>query len=136
VTAPTPQPVLIVSATDPQQHGALQTWLSSQNWAATKWIKPRDVDELDAAVQRGTPAVVFTSWPLYLDALWDNHIHPVDWQVPLHVDPAGPPPSPRDFVALHNTWQHTRRRIRLTAALILSAIAIAAATTILLLAGI
>ena len=120
---------------------AVQVYLGKRGVKDPAWYDPRDADEVEQAIRAGqVRRVVFPQTVDFLRLLWDEVLTPEVWQAPgLHVEFAGEdaafsPAQIAGILAAWETWRHRRRQRRAIAGLILSAVAIAAAWTLVALA--
>lgn len=106
--------------------------------AAARHVAPQDVADLDRPVREGAfQTVVFEHLGDFAAALWDERLAANDWLaagVTIHIADT-PHPQPgvfaRQLIAAWTRWTARRRRQRVVAGVILSTIAIAAASLIL-----
>lgn len=120
---------------------ALRAMLSSLGADDAVWFRPRDVEDLDQAIRRGEfQAAVFVDVPALLTAIFDGFVDYEEWQRQgvrvefLHKSDTNPA-ALLEFSRTWSTWSARTRRRRTAASLILSIVAIAAATALVLLSS-
>ena len=124
---------------DRQDHAAalVEAYLRTHGGTDAEWYAPCDADEVDKAVRAGdVRRVVFPTLSAFLAALWDEVLTVEMWQAPgvgIEFADSECAVAPAQVAAILACWQHgrhRRRRQRAMAGLILSALALAAAWTV------
>jgi hypothetical protein len=124
------------------EHAALvEEYLREQGVADAEWYLPRDVDEVDQALRAGQVRhVIFPTLDDFLAALWDEPLTLENWLAPsVSIElarPSGPTDAARAaaLIASWRSYRERRRRAQAVAGVLLSAVAVAAAFVVLVLA--
>lgn len=129
-----PAAIAVVGRADSPASEPQRAFLATRPDAATEWFAPRDLNDLEDAIEAGRFArVLFATPGDFLEAVWSGDIRPAEWRkAAVRVEFAAPVPNDVAaqvwaVVERYEAWHARRRRAAIVSALILSGIAIAAA---------
>jgi hypothetical protein len=141
-TKPTSARVAVICEPGSEHAEPLRAYLRSQGIEDARWYPPRDIDDVDMLIRRGTTDhVILHSWQTLLVGLWDQRIAFDQWtRAGVRVETLEPTPGDTGSLTTHvlatwSAWQQRRQRRQIIAGSLLSILALAAAFTILALAG-
>ncbi len=114
----------------------LAQWVEERGYGDVTWIDPRDVDEVERFIREGRRVhVVLPAGDALLSAAWSGRLTPSLWRdVPIEIadEASRLSPDALSYVLTHwESWQRDARGRGLVAAVILSLLAIVAASVVL-----
>lgn len=114
----------------------MEAALGPDTWSASTKFLPKDDDELNSALCAGRfQRVVFADLDSLLEMLWKDEFEPAKWMdAGVHVELLSPPPGAKQswhetVLEAHRSlsrWRAQQRKRQIVAAVLLSAVALAA----------